>query len=164
MPAVTQRVDDSLGGVSRQSDDKKLPGQVEECINGYPDPTFGLTKRPGFQHIGNLGTGTTYDNSKWFFISRTETEKYIGCITPASGGATGAIAVWNAVTFAPATIVSGRIVGDDDQYTRLQQQEVQQRALAMEYETSQGQFTMFGHPQDSQNYYQSYQPFHALQR
>jgi len=107
MPAVTQRVDDYLGGVSRQSDDKKLPGQVEECINGYPDPTFGLTKRPGFQHIGNLGTGTTYDNSKWFFISRTETEKYIGCITPASGGSTGAIAVWNAVTFAPATITYG---------------------------------------------------------
>ena len=107
MPAVTQRVDDYLGGVSRQSDDKKLPGQVEECINGYPDPTFGLTKRPGFQHIGNLGTGTTYDNSKWFFISRTETEKYIGCITPASGGSTGAIAVWNAVTFAPANITYG---------------------------------------------------------
>ena len=107
MPAVTQRVDDYLGGVSRQSDDKKLPGQVEECINGYPDPTFGLTKRPGFQHIGNLGTGTTYDNSKWFFISRTETEKYIGCITPASGGSTGAIAIWNAVTFAPATITYG---------------------------------------------------------
>ena len=107
MPAVTQRVDDYLGGVSRQSDDKKLPGQVEECINGYPDPTFGLTKRPGFQHIGNLGTGTTYDNSKWFFISRTDTEKYIGCITPASGGSTGAIAIWNAVTFAPATITYG---------------------------------------------------------
>jgi hypothetical protein len=107
MPAVTQRVDDYLGGVSRQSDDKKLPGQVEECINGYPDPTFGLTKRPGFQHIGNLGTGTTYDNSKWFFISRTDTEKYIGCITPASGGSTGAIAIWNAVTFAPATVTYG---------------------------------------------------------
>ena len=107
MPAVTQRVDDYLGGVSRQSDDKKLPGQVEECINGYPDPTFGLTKRPGFQHIGNLGTGTTYDNSKWFFISRTDDEKYIGCITPASGGSTGAIAVWNAVTFAACTITYG---------------------------------------------------------
>ena len=107
MPAVTQRVDDYLGGVSRQSDDKKLPGQVEECINGYPDPTFGLTKRPGFQWIGNLGTGTTYDNSKWFFISRTDTEKYIGCITPASGGSTGAIAIWNAVTFAPATVTYG---------------------------------------------------------
>ena len=107
MPAVTQRVDDYLGGVSRQSDDKKLPGQVEECINGYPDPTFGLTKRPGFQHIGNLGTGTTYDNSKWFFISRTDTEKYIGCITPASGGSTGAIAIWNAVTFAACTVTYG---------------------------------------------------------
>jgi hypothetical protein len=107
MPAVTQRVDDYLGGVSRQSDDKKLPGQVEECINGYPDPTFGLTKRPGFQHIGNLGTGTTYDNSKWFFISRTDDEKYIGCITPASGGSTGAIAVWNAVTFAACNITYG---------------------------------------------------------
>ena len=107
MPAVTQRVDDYLGGVSRQSDDKKLPGQVEECINGYPDPTFGLTKRPGFQWIGNLGTGTTYDNSKWFFISRTDTEKYIGCITPASGGSTGAIAIWNAVTFAACTVTYG---------------------------------------------------------
>ena len=107
MPAVTQRVDDYLGGVSRQTDDKKLPGQVEECINGYPDPTFGLTKRPGFQHIGNLGTGTTYDNSKWFFISRTDSEKYIGCITPASGGSTGAIAIWNAVTFAACTITYG---------------------------------------------------------
>ena len=38
------------------------------------------------------------------------------------------------------------------------------RALANEYETQQGQFTMFGHPQGQQNYYQSYQPFHALQR
>ena len=72
--------------------------------------------------------------------------------------------IQNYVKARAATLVSGRIVGDDDQYKRLQQQEIQQRALAMEYETSQGQFTMFGHPQDSQNYYQSYQPFHALQR
>ena len=107
MPAVTQRVDNYLGGVSRQSDDKKLPGQVEECLNGYPDPTFGLTKRPGFQWIANLGTGTTYDSSKWFYISRTEGERYIGCITPASGGSTGAIAIWNAVTGASANITYG---------------------------------------------------------
>ena len=112
MPAVTQRVEDYLGGVSRQSDDKKLPGQVEECINGYPDPTFGLTKRPGFQWLGNLGTGTTYDDSKWFFISRTDTEKYIVCITPATYNnatppaltANGTIAAWNAVTFAPCNV------------------------------------------------------------
>ena len=72
--------------------------------------------------------------------------------------------IQNYIKARAATLVSGRIVGDNAQYQRLQQQEIQQRALAMEYETSQGQFTMFGHPQDSQNFYQSYQPFHALQR
>ena len=70
----------------------------------------------------------------------------------------------NFIVARAAKIVSGRIVGDDDQYARLKSQEVEMRALATEYETSQGQFTMFGHPQDAQNYYQSYQPFHALQR
>ena len=29
-----------LGGVSRQTDDKKLDGQVVDIINGYPDPTY----------------------------------------------------------------------------------------------------------------------------
>ena len=72
--------------------------------------------------------------------------------------------IQNYITARAATLVSGRIVGDDDQYTRLRTQEQEMRALANEYETQQGQFTMFGHPQGQQNYYQSYQPFHALQR
>ena len=72
--------------------------------------------------------------------------------------------IQNYITDRAATLVSGRIVGDDDQYTRLRAQEQEMRVLANEYETQQGQFTMFGHPQGSQNYYQSYQPFHALQR
>ena len=95
MPAVTQRIENYLGGVSRQSDDKKLPGQVKECLNGYPDPTFGLTKRPGFKWIKNLGTGTTYDNSKWFYIARSKDEKYIGCITPKPESGYGDIDIWN---------------------------------------------------------------------
>tara|TARA_B100000700_G_scaffold329688_1_gene452365 strand:- start:1344 stop:4109 length:2766 start_codon:yes stop_codon:yes gene_type:complete len=95
MPAISQRVDNYLGGVSRQSDDKKLPGQVKECLNGYPDPTFGLTKRPGFNWIANLGTGTTYDNSKWFYIARTKDERYIGCITPKPTSGFGDIDIWN---------------------------------------------------------------------
>jgi len=70
----------------------------------------------------------------------------------------------NYITARAAKIVSGRIVGDDDQYARLEREEGQSRAIALEYETQQGQFTMFGHPQGQQNYYQSYQPFHALQR
>ena len=72
--------------------------------------------------------------------------------------------IQNYIKARAATLVSGRIVGDDDQYKRLRAQEQEMRVLANEYETQQGQFTMFGHPQDSQNYYQSYQPFHALQR
>ena len=95
MPAISQRVDNYLGGVSRQSDDKKLPGQVRECLNGYPDPTFGLTKRPGFKWIKNLGSGTTYDNSKWFYIARTSTERYIGCIKPKPNSGYGDIDIWN---------------------------------------------------------------------
>ena len=107
MTAVTQRIDNYLGGVSRQSDDKKLPGQVRECLNGYPDPTFGLTKRPGFKWIANLGTGTTYDSSKWFYIHRDNDEKYIGCIKPASGGSPGDIDIWNATTGAACTVNYG---------------------------------------------------------
>jgi len=95
MPAVTQRIDNYLGGVSRQSDDKKLPGQVRECLNAYPDPTFGLTKRSGFKWIKNLGTGTTYDNGKWFYIARTASERYIGVITPKPNSGYGDIDIWN---------------------------------------------------------------------
>jgi len=107
MPAVTQRIDNYLGGVSRQSDDKKLSGQVREALNAYIDPTFGLTKRPGLQWIANLGTGTTYDSSKWFYIHRDDDEKYIGCIKPASGGSTGDIDIWNAGTGVACTVNYG---------------------------------------------------------
>ena len=107
MAAITQRITNYLGGVSKQSDDKKLPNQVRECLNGYPDPTFGLTKRPGFKWLKNLGTGTTYDNAKWFYIHRDNDEKYIGCIKPASGGGTGDIDIWNATSGAACTVNYG---------------------------------------------------------
>ena len=101
MPAVTQRIPNYLGGVSKQSDDKMLPGQVRECYNGFPDATYGLTKRPGFKHLANLGTGTTYDDAKWFFIKRDNNEIYVGCIKGS------AIYVWNAVTGVACTVTYG---------------------------------------------------------
>ena len=101
MPAVTQRIPNYLGGVSKQSDDKMLPGQVRECYNGFPDATYGLTKRPGFKHIANLGTGSTYDDAKWFYINRDNDEIYIGCIKGA------AIYIWNAVTGSACTVSYG---------------------------------------------------------
>jgi len=72
--------------------------------------------------------------------------------------------IQNYITSRAATLVSQRIIGDATQYQMLQQQEALARATALEYETQQGQYTFFGHPQGQQNYYQSYQPFQALQR
>ena len=87
MPAVTQLTPNFLGGVSRQNDDKKLEGQVSECINGYPDPTYGLLKRPGMKFIDQLKTSgsTVYTKaqlagSTWFSIDRGADTSYIGAI------------------------------------------------------------------------------------
>ena len=114
MAAVTQRIPNFLSGVSKQADSKKLPGQVKECINGLPDVTLGMTKRPGFKFISKLkntgGTdfsGTQLDNAKWFYINRDTSTRYIGCITPKVGGTNGSIYIWNADTGAACTITNG---------------------------------------------------------
>ena len=114
MAAVTQRVSNYLSGVSKQADSKKLPGQVRECLNGFPDVTLGLTKRPGFKFISKLKTtggadftGTQLDNAKWFYINRDADTSYIGCITPKAGSTNGSLYVWNADTGAACTITNG---------------------------------------------------------
>ena len=111
MASVTQRVPNYLGGVSKQPDDKKFPGQVREALNAYPDPTFGLQKRPGLKFLTVLkdGSGTAYDNTdldsaKWFYIHRDNDEKYIGCIVGASSSPYGEIHVWNAATNVKSTV------------------------------------------------------------
>ena len=87
MPAVTQQIPNFLGGVSRQTDDKKLINQLTECVNGYPDPTFGLLKRPGMKHTNVLkkADGTAFTKAEladaaWFFIDRATAGSYIGAI------------------------------------------------------------------------------------
>jgi hypothetical protein len=62
-----------------------------------------------------------------------------------------------------ATITSSRIVGDSGQYQMLQQREAYCRAMALEYECNQGEYTFFGHPRGG-NYYNSYEPYKALYR
>jgi len=111
MASVTQRVPNYLGGVSKQPDDKKFPGQVREALNAYPDPTFGLQKRPGLKFLTVLkdSGGTAYndtdlDNAKWFYIHRDNDEKYIGCIVGASSSPYGEVHVWNAATNVKSTI------------------------------------------------------------
>ena len=72
--------------------------------------------------------------------------------------------IQNFIVARAASLTSQRIIGDQRQYDMLSEQEGFARATAMEYETQQGQYTIFGHPHDRTNYYQSYQPYHALQR
>ena len=87
MPAVTQLTPNFLGGVSRQNDDKKLNGQLVECINGYPDPTYGLLKRTGmrFTNVLKKADGTVFtkaelEGAAWFYIERDAAGSYVGAI------------------------------------------------------------------------------------
>ena len=111
MAAVTQTVPNFLGGVSNQPDDKKLPGQVKEALNAYPDPTFGLQKRPGFKFLAQLKeTGgaawdnNDLDNGKWFYYNRDADERYIGCIVGSATTADAAVHVWNTIDLVKATV------------------------------------------------------------
>ena len=97
MPAVTQLIPNFLGGVSRQNDDKKLEGQLTECINGYPDPTYGLLKRPGMSYTnqlkkqnGDVFTESELANANWFFIERDAAGSYVGAVVGSN------IYVWTA--------------------------------------------------------------------
>ena len=67
------------------------------------------------------------------------------------------------ITSRAAVITSSRLVGDGDQFQMLQQKEAFTRAMAMEYECNQGDYTFFGYPGDT-NTYRSYKPYNALNR
>jgi hypothetical protein len=76
----------------------KLPGQVREAINAYPDPTHGLVKRSGTKITKELGQASLYDDSHWFSIFRDRTEGYVGCIKG------NEIHIWNVTDGTKATV------------------------------------------------------------
>ena len=96
MVAVNQRIQNFLGGVSQQPDFIKFPGQLRKCDNAYPDVTFGLSKRPPGEFVGQLAGATS--GGQWFEIIRDSDEKFIGQITSSD------IKVWNLATGAPQTV------------------------------------------------------------
>jgi hypothetical protein len=89
MAAVSQKIPFLVGGVSQQPDSLKLPGQVRECINYYPDPTFGLLKRPGLRFTQRLNDAPA--GGSWFFINKTEEDKLLVNVD-----FNGTIRVWDA--------------------------------------------------------------------
>ena len=67
------------------------------------------------------------------------------------------------ITARASSITSSRIIGDNTQYQMLQQKEAYMRAMALEYETNQGDYSFFGKA-DGSHPYISYQPYQALSR
>ena len=119
MPAVTQLIPNFLGGVSKQNDDKKLENQVTECINGYPDPTYGLLKRPGMKFIDKLKNsgGTAFnkaalDGAVWHFIDRGAGSSYIAAIKGTNVYAWKTDGTWCTVTNTGTSYLTG--TSDDD--------------------------------------------------
>ncbi len=63
MASITQTIPSFTGGISQQPDELVLPGQVKDLINGIPDITDGLVKRPGSRFINSLAgaaAGTSF--------------------------------------------------------------------------------------------------------
>ena len=113
MSLVTQRLSFG-GGVSQQPDVLKLPNQVKEATNVYPDVTFGMIKRSGSEFIAELKNASNvryttgfFDNGKWFTIFRDNAERYLGVIKGAN------VYVWDLETGAPQTV---NIVGGAGSY------------------------------------------------
>jgi hypothetical protein len=67
------------------------------------------------------------------------------------------------ITARAARMCATKMVGDKELNALLQEQELQTRAAAIEYDCNQGDYSMFGF-RDGENYYNSYQPFQALMR
>lgn len=88
MPAISQRTTGLIGGVSQQPDSLKIPGQLRECDNYYPDPTFGLIKRPGSKFIKHLENPEA--DGSWFYISKGVDDKLILQVSQA-----GNIKLWD---------------------------------------------------------------------
>ncbi len=89
MAAISQRTVGLIGGVSQQPDSLMLPGQLRECDNYYPDPTFGLLKRPGAQFVRRIENSLS--GGSWFFICKGLDEKLLLQIT-----SNGSVRLWDA--------------------------------------------------------------------
>ena len=67
------------------------------------------------------------------------------------------------ITARAARLCAVRMVGDQELFQLLAQNEIETRAAALEHETQQGDYSIFGW-KDEENYHNSYQPYAALQR
>jgi len=67
------------------------------------------------------------------------------------------------ITARAARMAANKMVGDTGLFQLLQEQEVQTKAAAIEYDCNQADYSIFGW-HDGENYYNNYQPYNALIR
>ena len=90
MASITQTIPSYALGISQQSDEAKLPGQVRNAVNVVPDLVEGLYKRPGAKYVTTATSLNTV--AKWFGYFRNDGEgSYIGRVNRL-----GNVRVWNA--------------------------------------------------------------------
>ena len=88
MTSITQTIPSFIGGISQQPDELMLPGQVKDLLNGVPDITEGLVKRPGSRYLNSLSGATS--TGSWFSYYRDQSEgAYIGQVQT-----NGSVNVW----------------------------------------------------------------------
>ena len=103
MTSITQNIPNYTLGISEQPDERKFPGQVVDLINGIPDATYGLYKRPGSKRVGTTPLASVATGGSWFHYYRDETEgSYIGQVET-----DGTLNVWRCSDGTKMTTVYG---------------------------------------------------------
>jgi len=94
MAGITQTIPSFVGGISEQPDQLKFPGQVTDLVNGIPDITRGLFKRPGSDRVKDTPLADVQSGGSWFHYFRDEQEgSYIGQVA-----SDGQVRVWSCKT------------------------------------------------------------------
>ena len=99
MANITQQIPNFLGGFSQEPDYQKPVNSVSEMINGYPDLTVGLSKRPGSKFIKALSGITSITGYKYFEVEH-DNKSYIAAV----GG--GTCKIWQTETGNECTVVT----------------------------------------------------------
>lgn len=97
MAVVSQKISNLIGGVSQQPDSLKLPGQLRECDNYLPDPSFGLRKRPGTRAVNKLLNADA--DGAYFSMFLNQEDRFIVQVAH-----NGGIKIWDAESGVQQTV------------------------------------------------------------
>lgn len=100
---VSQRIPNFFLGISQQPDNRKIPGQLNDAVNVFPDYALGMLKRPGGKLVSDLYGATT--SGKWFSIIRDPVEKYVAQYD------NDKFSIWNLLDGSPRAVDMGANTG-----------------------------------------------------